>query len=73
MNAFENIERAMAKETLLFCPDFNKEFERHTDASLCQIGAVIAQDKKPVAFCSRKLRDGQHNCTTTERELSAIV
>ncbi|CAJ1938684.1 unnamed protein product, partial [Cylindrotheca closterium] len=63
----------MAKETLLHYPDFNKPFEIHTDASKYQIGAVITQDSKPIAFYSRKLRDGQHNYTTTERELLAIV
>ena len=63
----------MAKETLLFYPDFDKPFEIHTDASLHQIGAVITQDGKPVAFCSRKLRAGQHNYATTERELLAIA
>ena len=54
-------------------PDFNKTFEIHTDASHRQIGAIITQDNKPIAFYSRKLRDGQHNYTTTERELLAIV
>ena len=71
--AFDNIKRVMAKETLLHYPDFNKPFEIHTDASHYQIGAVITQDNKPVAFYTRKLRDGQHNYTTTERELLAIV
>ena len=71
--AFDNIKRVMSKETLLHYPDFNKEFEIHTDASLRQIGAVISQNGKPIAFYSRKLRDGQHNYTTTERELLAIV
>ena len=71
--AFDNIKRVMAKETLLFYPDFNKEFEIHTDASLKQIGAVIKQDGKPITFYSRKSRDGQHNYTTTECELLAIV
>ena len=71
--AFDNIKRVMAKETLLHYPNFNKEFEIHTDASKYQIGAVITQGNKPVAFYSRKLRDGQHNYTTTERELLAIV
>ena len=71
--AFDNIKRVMSKETLLHYPDFNKPFEIHTDASKYQIGAVITQDNKPVAFYSRKLRDGQHNYTTTERELLAIV
>ena len=71
--AFDNIKRVMAKETLLHYPDFNKTFEIHTDALKYQIGAVITQDNKPIAFYSRKLRDGQHNYTTTERELLAIV
>ena len=71
--AFDSIKRVMSKETLLHYPDFNKEFEIHTDASLRQIGVVITQDGEPIAFHSRKLRDGQHNCTTTERELLAIV
>jgi hypothetical protein len=71
--AFDNIKRVMAQETLLHYPDFNKPFEIHTDASHHQIGAVITQNNKPVAFYTRKLRDGQHNYTTTERELLAIV
>ena len=71
--AFENIKRVMAKETLLHYPDFNKPFEIHTDASHTQLGAVITQDNKPIAFYTRKLRNGQHNYTTTERELLAIV
>ena len=71
--AFDNMKRVMTKETLLHYPDFNKPFEIHTDASHYQIGAVITQDGKPIAFYSRKLRDGQHNYTTTERELLAIV
>ena len=50
-----------------------KPFEIHTDASLHQIGAVIVQDNTPIAFYTRKLRNGQHNFTTTERELLAIV
>ena len=71
--SFENIKRVMAKEALLYYLDFNKPFEIHMDASLYQVGAVITQDNKPVAFYSRKLRNGQHNYTTTERELLAIV
>ena len=33
-------------------------------------GAVIAQNNKPIAFYIRKLRDGQHNYTTTGRDSS---
>ena len=63
----------LSKETLLRYPDFSKEFEIHTDASDKQLGAVIAQDGKPIAFYSRRLTSAQEKYTTTERELLAIV
>jgi hypothetical protein len=54
-------------------PDFNKPFHLYTDASDHQLGAVIMQDKKPIAFYLRKLNTAQKQYTTTEREfLSAI-
>ena len=63
----------MAKETLVTFPDFSKEFEIHTDASNLQLGACISQDRKPVAFYSRKLQPAQTRYTVTERELLSIV
>jgi hypothetical protein len=63
----------IAKETLLTYPDFNTEFEIHTDTSNVQLGACISQGGKPVAFYSRKLNPGQTRYTTTERELLSIV
>ena len=44
---------------MLNYPDFSKEFEIHTDASDKQLGAVIAQDNKPIAFYSRRLSSAQ--------------
>ena len=70
---FDTIKLAISKETLLTYPNFSKEFEIHTDASQYQLGAVIAQDNKPIAFYSRKLTSCQQKYTTTERELLAIV
>jgi hypothetical protein len=58
-------------------PDFNDpdSFHLYTDASDHQFGAVIIQDKKPIAFYLRKLNTAQKWYTTTERHrelLSAI-
>jgi hypothetical protein len=71
--AFEKAKRIISKEVLLTYPNFNETFEIHTDASDQQIGSVIAQKGKPIAFYSRKLTPTQRRYTTTERELLAIV
>ena len=71
--AFEQIKKVISRETLLAYPDFNKKFVIHTDASHYQLGGVISQDGKPIAFYSRKLKPEQTRYTTTERELLSIV
>jgi RNase H-like domain found in reverse transcriptase/Reverse transcriptase (RNA-dependent DNA polymerase) len=71
--SFDTIKRIMSQEVLLTYPDFSKNFDIHTDASKLQMGAVISQEGKPIAFYSRKLNDAQTQYTTTERELLAIV
>jgi RNase H-like domain found in reverse transcriptase len=50
------MKNIIAEETLLAYPDFNKLFNIHTDASQAQLGAVVSQNKKPIAFYSRKLK-----------------
>ena len=71
--AFEQIKKIVSQEVLLAYPNFNELFEIYTDASDYQLGAVISQQNKPIAFYSRKLSSAQRNYTTTERELLAIV
>jgi hypothetical protein len=71
--AFDTMKRIISRETLLAYPDFNKPFIIHTDASHTQLGAVISQDNKPIAFYSRKLNPTQTRYTVTERELLSIV
>jgi len=71
--AFDTMKRIIARETLLVYPDFNQPFIIYTDASHTQLGAVISQNNKPIAFYSRKLNPAQTRYTTTERELLSIV
>ena len=54
-------------------PDFNAPFEIQTDASKLQLGAVIYQKGKPIAFYSINMNSAQNNYTTTEKELLSIV
>ena len=71
--AFEDIKKVMAKETIITYTNFNEVFEIHTDASDRQLGIVISQNGKPLAFYSRKLSGAQRNYTTAEQELLSIV
>ena len=71
--AFDIIKKIVSREVLLSYPDFSDTFEIHTDASKYQLGAVISQKGRPIAFYSRKLNSAQVNYTTTERELLSIV
>jgi hypothetical protein len=63
--AFEKIKKGIGIELLLCYPDFDKPvlFHLYTDASDHQLGAVIMQDKKPIAFYSRKLNTAQKRYT----------
>ncbi len=55
--AFDNVKTTIAKEVVLAYPDFTKSFDIYTDASTKQLGAVITQDNRPIAFFSRKLSE----------------
>jgi hypothetical protein len=73
--AFEKIKKVIGTELLLCYFDFKKPFHLYTDDSDHQLGTVIMQDKKPIAFDSRKLNTSQKRYTATERDrelLSAI-
>ena len=60
-------------EALLCYPYWELPFTVHTDAYDKQLGSVISQNNKPIAFFSRKLSNPQHNYTRTEKKLLVIV
>ena len=71
--AFDNVKAAITKDVVLAYPDYTKVFEVYTDASSTQLGAVITQENRPIAFFSRKLSSTQQKYSVTEIELLAIV
>ncbi len=71
--AFDNIKATIAKEVVLAYPDFTKPFEIYTDASMMQLGSVITQGNRPIAFFSRKLSVTQTKYGVTKIKLLAIV
>ena len=63
----------VSAETLLSYPYHKIPFLVHIDASDRNLGAVISQNNKPIALFSRRPIKPQHNCTTIEKELLAVV
>jgi hypothetical protein len=71
--AFDHVMATIAKYVVLAYPDYSKVFEIYTDAFSKQLGAVITQGNRPIAFFSQKLSNAQHKYSVTKIELLAIV
>ena len=56
---FNKIKEVIAREALLAYPNYDPSvgFNIYTDASTRQLGAVISQNQRPIAFFSRKLSE----------------
>ncbi len=50
--AFDHVKATIAKDVVLAYPEYSKVFKIYTDASSKQLGAVISQDNRPIAFIS---------------------
>ena len=71
--AFEATKALIAQETLLLYPNPNISFLMKTNASDYQLGAVLKQNGKAIAFFSRKLTEPQRKYSVVEKELLSIL
>jgi hypothetical protein len=69
-------EKLLSKPIFQY-PDFTKEFILATDASNEGLGAILSQGETgndtPKACASRNLNKAEKNCSTSEKELLAVV
>jgi RNase H-like domain found in reverse transcriptase/Reverse transcriptase (RNA-dependent DNA polymerase)/Integrase zinc binding domain len=72
-NAFEALKRATIFAPVLALPEFSKPFVVEADASDFGVGAVLSQEKKPIAFFSKVLGPRALSLSTYEKELKAIL
>eukprot|EP00804_Cyclotella_cryptica_P019040 CCRYP_014453-RA/>CCRYP_014453-RA protein AED:0.19 eAED:0.24 QI:0/0/0/1/0/0/3/0/278 len=70
---FNDTKTSIAKDVVLAYPDYSGEFEIYIDASSKQLGSVITQGNRPLAFFSRKLSTAQQKYSVIELELLVIV
>ena len=71
--ASKRIKQVIGKAVTLAYPYFNETFDIYTDSSDKQLGRVITQKGRPLAFYSRKLRGAQLSYTVTKKELLGAV
>ncbi len=65
--AFDNVKASIAKETVLAYPDFLKPFKIYKEASSTQLGAMITQDNRPIAFFSRRHTPKRNKNTVSQK------
>ncbi|GFX67083.1 retrovirus-related Pol polyprotein from transposon 17.6 [Trichonephila clavipes] len=72
-DAFNKVKRALTEAPVSQLPNFQEQFNLFTDISGVGIGAVLNQNRRPIAFVSRTLNKVERNYTVTERECLAVI
>ncbi len=71
--AFETLKGILVKALVLKLPNFDKDFEIHSDASDFVIGGILVQEGKPMAFESKKLNEAERRWPTHEKEMWVVI
>jgi hypothetical protein len=71
--AFQALKAAVTSTPILALPDFARPFVVECDASTYDFGAVLIQDKHPIAYFSRPVAPRHHSLAAYERELIGLV
>jgi hypothetical protein len=72
-NAFKAVKEILSKQPVLTFFNVNKPVCISVDASKCGLGAVLTQDKKPIAYASRALTETENRYAQIEKQVLAVT
>lgn len=72
-DSFLELKTRLTTPSVLILPDPSGRFEVYTDASKKELGCVLMQEGRVVAYATRQLRSHEENYLTHDLELAAIV
>ena len=72
-DSFEELKKRLTTAPVLAMPDIRKNFDIYCDASRQDLGCMLMQEGRVIAYASRQLRKHELNYPTHDLELAAVV
>jgi hypothetical protein len=71
--SFNLLKKKITEQPILVLPDFSKMFQVKCDTSGYEIGVVLSQDNRSVAYFSEKLNEAKVKYSTYDKELYVVI
>jgi hypothetical protein len=71
--AFETLKGILVKVPMLKLPNFDKDFEIHSDTSNFAIRGILVQDGRLMALENKKLNNTEQKWLTHEKEMWVVI
>jgi hypothetical protein len=71
--SFETLKEKLTTTPVLIVPDVHKSFSVYCDASYTELGCVLMQEGRVVAYSSRQLKIHEKNYPTHDLKLAAVI